>query len=569
MPSLLLLTGPSAGRRYEFREEATIGRSPSCEIPLDDAKVSRRHARVYLADGRTRVVDLGSRNGTLINGERIEGEVTLAPGDQFQVGTTTFLFDPPSRATLSDKAPPAQERQPAEQLLPRTGLEAGTYQLAVALLSATSEAMVLRRTADAGVRLLEARLAAGLLGQADSFTAAVVVGASAVEVPRSLAAPALERSEVSISQGAMAAPLGPSGVPPVGVLYVEREAAFTGAEQSLLAVMGRLAGEALAAARARGGRAFREEALLGVSKGFRKALEDARRASVDEAPVLIVGEAGTGKRALAQSIHALSARGLGPFVAVDCRRPPDELAEELFGQLGGQGGLSRASGLVRADSGSLLLRNLESLPPDVSSKLARLLESKRAPSPRGGEEPVDLRLLATSSRPLTELLGEGGLPPELTRLFPGPGLELPPLRVRSSDVLPLFEHFAAQVARRHFQAPPTLTPDARRLLTDYGWPRNVEELRLLAERLALLFPGQEISSVRLPPELMQGSLERPRSLDHMLARLEREAVVEALREARGKKIRAAEILGISRPTLDKKIADYGLTVQKVKGQAAG
>ncbi|MDQ3263421.1 MAG: sigma 54-interacting transcriptional regulator, partial [Myxococcota bacterium] len=332
---------------------------------------------------------------------------------------------------------------------------------------------------------------------------------------------------------------------------------------------GRLAGEALAAVRARGARSFREEALVGGSKGFRRAVEEARRVSLDDTPVLIVGDPGTGKRALAQSIHALSARALGPFVAVDCRRSADELSEELFGQLGGQGGVHQASALLRADSGTLLLRNVDALRPETAVRLVRLLEARRAPSPRGGEEAVDLRVLATSCRSLGELLIEGGLHPELVRLFPGGSLELPSLRARATDVLPLFEHFAAQVARRHFQVPPTLTPDARRLLTDYSWPRNVEELRLLTERLALLFPAQEIPSVRLPPELQQGSLERPRSLDHMLARLEREAVVEALREARGKKIRAAEILGISRPTLDKKISDYGITVQKVKGQGAG
>lgn len=567
MPSLLLLTGPSAGRRYEVREEATIGRSPSCEIPLDDVKVSRRHARVYVLEGRTRVADLGSRNGTLVNGEKIAQELVLAAGDQFQVGATTFLFDPPTKATLRDDAALAMESRPAEGALPRTGLEAGVYEIATSLLSATSEAMVLRRTADAMARTLGAQVSAALLGAVESFANATVVGAATVEVPRALAGAAMERSEVSVSEGVMCGPLGPSGVPPFGVLYVQRADPYSVVDQSLMAAVGRLAGEALASVRARGGRAFREEALVGASKGFKKAVEDARRASVDEGPVLIVGDLGTGKRALAQSIHALSMRALGPFVAVDCRRSPEELGEELFGLVGGQGGLPRASALLRADSGTLLLRQVDSLKPDQAARLARLFEGRRAPSPRGGEEPVDLRLIATSTRPLAELLIEGAFDPALERLLSTTQIEMPPLRSRASDVLPLFDHFAELVARRHFTSPPTLTPDAKRLMNDYTWPRNVEELRLLAERLALLFPGQEVPSVRLPPELQQGSLERPRSLDHMIARLEKEAVVEALREARGKKIRAAEILGISRPTLDKKIADYGITVQKVKGQA--
>ncbi|HYV46438.1 MAG TPA: FHA domain-containing protein, partial [Myxococcaceae bacterium] len=103
MPSLLLLTGPSAGRRYELGAEAVLGRSPSCEIPLDDVKVSRRHARIALADGKAVISDLGSRNGTTVNGEKISAEITLAPGDQVQVGDTNALFDPPTKAVFTER----------------------------------------------------------------------------------------------------------------------------------------------------------------------------------------------------------------------------------------------------------------------------------------------------------------------------------------------------------------------------------------------------------------------------------------------------------------------------------
>ncbi len=566
MPSLLLLTGPSAGRRYEVRAEAVIGRSPSCEIPLDDAKVSRRHARVWVEGGRAHLVDLGSRNGTVFNGNRIAQEVLLTPGDQFQVGATTVLFDPPTKATLTERSAPAAESRPAEEIIPRTGVEAGLYDLSVALLSATSEAMVLRRAADALSRTLAADVAGALLGHAEGLAAAAVVGAQAVEVARNLATPALERSEVTAAQGAICGPLGPSGARPFGILYAERKDAFTVAEQALVAAMGRVAGEALSAARARGGRAFREEVLIGASKPFRKAVEEARRAAVNEGSVFLRGADGTGKRALAQSIHALSARALGPFVAVECRRPPEEVAEDLFGQAGGAGGLGRASALLRADTGTLLLKRVDALSAESAQKLAGWIQKGRAPAPQGGDEPVDVRLVATSAKALTELEA-GGFEPALAKLLGRSQIELPALRERHADVAPLFDHFADQVAKRAFQAPPTLSPDARRLMTEYPWPRNVEELRLVTERIALLYPGQEVPSVRLPPEVQQGSLERPRSLDHMIARLEKEAVSEALREARGKKIRAAEILGISRPTLDKKISEYGITVERAKAAA--
>src|SRR4051794_26501967 len=103
MPALLLLTGPSAGLRHEVINEATLGRSPSCEIPLEDGRVSRRHAKIFLKDSETRIVDLGSRNGTVVNGEKIDGEAILLPGDRVQVGETTVYYEPPAKVSLADR----------------------------------------------------------------------------------------------------------------------------------------------------------------------------------------------------------------------------------------------------------------------------------------------------------------------------------------------------------------------------------------------------------------------------------------------------------------------------------
>src|SRR5690242_7412914 len=145
---LLLLSGPSAGLRYEVQAEATIGRSPSCEIPLtEDDQISRRHARFFVRGGHVRLSDLGSRNGTSVNGERISGEVVLHPGDRVQVGKTTVLVEPPRVASFVDAAPVGACHLPVEEVLPHVGTEAALYSAGAALLGATSEAMVLRRLA--------------------------------------------------------------------------------------------------------------------------------------------------------------------------------------------------------------------------------------------------------------------------------------------------------------------------------------------------------------------------------------------------------------------------------------
>jgi DNA-binding NtrC family response regulator len=222
----------------------------------------------------------------------------------------------------------------------------------------------------------------------------------------------------------------------------------------------------------------------------------------------------------------------------------------------------QSSALLKADGGTLLLKNVESLPRHLSERLARLISRKVAPARQGGEEPVDLRVIATSPAPLDAMTARGELDAELARALAGQQVETLPLRDRRPDVLQLYEQFAGVVSRARRKEPPTLTPDARRLLVDYHWPGNVEELRQVSERLALLYAGQEVPALKLPAEIQDGPQEAPRTLAKMISRLERDAISEALREAKGKKIRAAAILGISRPTLDKKIEEYHLVVEK-------
>src|SRR5258706_13096729 len=142
MPALLLLSGPAAGLRREVTGEVILGRSPSCDIPLEDSKVSRRHARIAIEEGTARVSDLGSRNGTIVNGEKIEAEAVLLPGDRGQVGDTTVLFEPPTRAALPQREDPGDlQNQPVEGLLPPVGPQAPPHAPGGARLPAPSQGM--------------------------------------------------------------------------------------------------------------------------------------------------------------------------------------------------------------------------------------------------------------------------------------------------------------------------------------------------------------------------------------------------------------------------------------------
>jgi DNA-binding NtrC family response regulator len=566
MAALLLLTGPQAGRRHEVQGEVFIGRSPSCTISLEDAKVSRKHVRLQIDDGSAKAQDLGSRNGTLVNGEKLETEIVLLPGDRLQVGDSTILFEPSARASLSDReAEGEQQSSPVEELIPAVGAVAGLYHAGVALISATSEAMVLRCAAEELARSVNAERAAALLGGTEGLMTAAVVGADSVEVPRSLVRGALERKEAGRVKGLLCAPLIASGGAPFGILFAERPEVFGEEEQRTIAALGRLAGEAVTSVRSRQDGTVPVVSLIGSSRPFRKTVEAARRAAQSQDTVVIHGEVGSGRTQTARYIHSRSSRALGPLVVVDCRRSTTETEEALFGRTSAPGVPPQASALLKADGGTLLLMSIESLPRHVSERLARLIARKVAPARQGGEEKVDVRVMVTGRASLEAMETRGELDPELSRSLQGIELETLPLRERKADVLQLFEWFCGELHRTRRKELPTLSPDAKRLLGDHHWPGNVEELRLVAERLSLLYGGAEVTALHLPPEIQTGPMaaeKAQQTLAERISRLERDAISEALRQANGKKIRAAAALGISRPTLDKKIEEFNLVVQK-------
>ncbi|HEY3450681.1 MAG TPA: sigma 54-interacting transcriptional regulator [Myxococcales bacterium] len=562
MASLLAATGPHAGARFEIGQELAIGRSSACEVRLpDDTKVSRRHARLFAHAGRFFLVDLGSRNGTVLNGEKLEGEAALQSGDRVQVGDTLFVFDPPLRASVEDSPEELLKAGAVEQFLPSTGESGALFRAGMALLACPSESAALRRGAEETLKILEADAVAALLPGELGLVTAAVVGAPEVKVPRPLLR-AADRREAARTSRAAIAPVWAGGAS-FGALFVERHSEpMDDRELGLLGALGRLVGEAVAAARSRVPPPS-EGVLVGTSRVFRRALDQVRRVAATNHAVVLIGESGTGKALTAHYLHARSPRALGPFVKVDCRAPAPVLEEELFGRQPGPGVPPRPAAFVRADGGTLALLAVESLPHELAVKVAREIKERRAPVPGTGDSPVDVRLLVTAREPVAQLAATGRIDLDLAHAIEGVELALPPLRERRTDVAQLFDHFAAHAARVQLGKPPQLSPEAKDLLLSYAWPGNVRELKLCAEHLSLSRGGDEVMSAHLPREVAgaAGPAQGLEKLADAVARLERDAIAQALRKAGGKKIRAAALLGISRPTLDKKIATYKLPVR--------
>jgi DNA-binding NtrC family response regulator len=316
------------------------------------------------------------------------------------------------------------------------------------------------------------------------------------------------------------------------------------------------------AAGARSGRLV-TEMLLGPSAPMRELAAQIELLARSERTVaLLVGESGVGKARVARAIHALSARGARPFHEISCAlRPVETLDAELFGvertHEGPLPGLLEAS-----DGGTLFLDEIAELPPVLQTTLLRALESRRVRRTGGTREvPVDVRLIAATTRDLATEVTEGRFREDLYYRLGVMPLHLPPLRARAPE--DLRETVAALVTelRQGLQnAPYGVTNEALEVIGRYPWPGNVRELRNVLERALLLAAGQELVDVTHLAAEVRG-INDDASLPHVsrsLAEVERAHIERTLRAHGDNRTRASRELGISRATLIKKIREYEL-----------
>lgn len=277
----------------------------------------------------------------------------------------------------------------------------------------------------------------------------------------------------------------------------------------------------------------------------------ARRAALSEAPILILGEPGSGRSILARGLHAISERASGPLVEVDISAIPSTLFEsELFGIRPGAftGAESVVAGRVeRAEGGSLLLDHVEDIPLGAQPKLLRVLAENRF-SPLGGRERVaDVRFLGIGSEDLPDRVSQGSFRQDLFYRLEVVTLRLPPLRDRKADLEPLLEFFLTDLAQRFGKEKLQITDAARAWMEDYPWPGNLRELRNVLERALITQSGGP-----LDPSCPGRRGGRPESLQEV----EKRQILRTLAYTRGHQGKAAELLGISRKTLWEKRRRY-------------
>ncbi|HXU45996.1 MAG TPA: sigma 54-interacting transcriptional regulator [Thermoanaerobaculia bacterium] len=284
------------------------------------------------------------------------------------------------------------------------------------------------------------------------------------------------------------------------------------------------------------------------------ALAAAERAARSDAPILILGEAGTGRTTLARALHAASSRARAPLVEVDAGGIPATLFEsELFGHRRGAftGAERTVKGRVElAERGSLLLDRVEELPIAVQGKLLRLLAEHRYAPLGGGETEADVRFLATAAPDLAERAEAGRFRPDLYYRLEVLCLRLPPLRERRADLPELIAELLADLAARFGRPAPDLAERAREWMLAHPWPGNLRELRNVLERGLVAWQSGPLD----PPPPTGSPGARPRRLEEV----EEEEIRRALAYARGRQGRAAELLGISRKSLWEKRRKFGI-----------
>jgi two-component system, NtrC family, response regulator AtoC len=308
------------------------------------------------------------------------------------------------------------------------------------------------------------------------------------------------------------------------------------------------------------------DGLVGSSASLKALSATISRVAASQAKrVLLLGESGTGKALVARAIHTASARSAGPFVEVNCASLPDQLIEaELFGAEKGSytGATQRRVGLVAlADTGTLFLDEIGELPLALQAKMLHFLEDGQYRAVGGNRSQTsDVRVVAATNRDLAADAAAGRFREDLYYRLNVVQIALPALRERGEDVLVLAEHFAVRYAKAEHCAPITFAPEARACLKAHAWPGNVRELKNLVERLTILEPGEEIAASDLPPDMRCAGEPGTKTvlIEQKLAAEEERLLREALESAHGHRGRTAEILGISRHALLRRLQRLGI-----------
>ena len=597
---LVVTSGIAEGASWGVGEQSVlVGREPVCDISLADSLVSRRHCEMRIEGDRILLKDLESRNTTLVNGTPVVS-ADLVPGDELTIGRTTFAIceNPP------DTTPPKPTEQTTrsisegealylvDRLEEKATLEdtadivrlyrfGGTFTRATspeALVEALAEALNQRFTpeaywvvrmrdaADVGNTLAQHRVNSIDWDRPDAFIQQALGQRAGIIVPEHVRT-ASGKKTLRLT---LVAPLffGDRVLAVVALQSRMANRVYDERDLHFLVSLAHTAAPCLAALEQRESletevarlRAARKKALelVGSSDSMKQVRRRLRQAAPSELPVLISGETGTGKEIAAHLIHELSNRNAGPIVSVNCAAIPNELfGSELFGHEKGAftGANQRRKGLIEAcTGGTLFLDEVGDLSLDNQARILRVLESKRFRRIGGNREhTADFRLVAATNRDLERAIADGQFRDDLYHRLCGIALHIPPLREHPEDIPELANHFLEQ-ARAHSKHPiQGFEEAAPAFLKEQPWPGNGRQLRHCVEAAMALNRSGLITAGELRASVRERSASRK---PPTLAEMERRLIEEALDYCGGNVVEAAQLLGVGKDRLYRRLAEY-------------
>ena len=537
----------------------TLGRAPECELRVDHASVSRKHARIVIDAREIRVSDLGSHNGTRVNGALLQGGRVLTTGDVVAIGEVILVV----HAQLeSELAPVILDGPSWHRRLTEEALRGVSYQRPLSVFAIANAPRGLPET----LRRID------VVGRTDDDELLALLP--------EIDAPAARR----LAQNLLRALAATAPEARIGIATCPVDA--TDGDNLVMA--------ARAAARIAqpGGIAFAGEASQRIELGDRhvvvchpamvRVYDLLERLAASALPVLVIGETGVGKENAAFAVHHHSTRAQKPFVAINCATLHESLVEsQLFGHDKGAftGAQTARPGVFEvATGGTLFLDEIGELSLPIQAKLLRVLETKRLT--RVGEtreREVDVRIVAATNRVLEQEVEAGRFRQDLYFRLGAARVHLPPLRDRRCDIPILFRQFVADAAMRAGRAAPVASPAAMLRLLAHPWPGNVRELKHAADFAVATIEDERIEPEDLPPELAPPVAAAAatttgtpppmlaldpnapmRRLADELQDIERQRMGEALGRTDGVKTRAAALIGMPIRTFNMKVKQFGL-----------
>ena len=303
------------------------------------------------------------------------------------------------------------------------------------------------------------------------------------------------------------------------------------------------------------------QGIISNSPQMQRVCQVVEKVAPSTATVLLLGESGTGKEVLARALHQLSPRADKRFVAINCAAIPDQLLEsELFGYEKGAftGAVKQTAGRIEhADGGTLFLDEIGDLPMSLQAKLLRFLQERVIERLGGRREiPVDVRVICATHQHIAALIKAGQFREDLYYRVSEITVNIPPLRERRGDSALIAHAFLERYGRQQGRSFKGFSPEALASIENYAWPGNVRELENVIKRAVIMADGQHLG----PADLCLDSAETPEPLNLRQVReaAEKEAVARALARSNGNILQAAEILGVSRPTLYDMLNKYNL-----------